>query len=109
MARFEHSRKRDHKGPSSRGARGGFKGRGDSGRGRDSGRSRREFEMTKVTCSSCGNQCEVPFKPTSNKPIYCDDCFAKKGKSNSSNSISERDLDMINEKLNKIMKALEIK
>ena len=32
-------------------------------------------EMTKVTCSTCKVRCEVPFKPTSSKPIYCDDCF----------------------------------
>jgi CxxC-x17-CxxC domain-containing protein len=66
------------------------------------GRKRREVEMTKVICSSCGKECEVPFKPTSTKPVYCDECFAKKNKS------SSNDLSMINEKLNKIMKALKI-
>jgi CxxC-x17-CxxC domain-containing protein len=63
--------------------------------------------MTKVTCSSCGTECEVPFKPTSSKPVYCDDCFAKKGKG-SSDKPSSKDFDIINEKLNKIMKALDI-
>lgn len=68
--------------------------------------------MTEVTCSSCGADCEVPFKPTSNKPIYCSDCFGKKEKVSSkvsSNKNSERDLEIIKEKLNKIMKALHIK
>ena len=65
--------------------------------------------MTRVTCSTCGDQCEVPFKPTSSKPVYCDTCFAKKGKNNSNSSgPSSRDLDVINEKLNKIMTALKI-
>ena len=72
--------------------------------------------MTEVTCSACGSQCEVPFKPTSNKPVYCSDCFEQKekgntprpGRSNNNSKPSERDLDIINEKLNKIMKALNI-
>ena len=95
--------------------------------GRDSGkhfsrgkRARPEIELTEVTCSSCGKKCTVPFKPTSDKPIYCDECFGKKGGKNSSNrdrndkgnsspnDSSEKDFDMINEKLNKIMKALKI-
>jgi len=82
------------------GSRGGFSGR-------DNSRDRRDVEMTKVICSTCGEECEVPFKPTSSKPVYCDKCFSKKGKSNSSQP-SNRDLDVINEKLNKIMKALKI-
>ena len=79
--------------------------RGDSGR---YNKNRRDFKMTKVICSSCGIECEVPFKPTSDKPIYCDDCFAKKGKTNS-NKIPNKDLEIINEKLDKIIKALDIK
>ena len=78
------------------------RGRRDSGRGR----SKRDIEMTKVICSECGEECEVPFKPTSSKPVYCNDCFAKKG---GSNKHSNRDLDIINEKLDKIIKALDIK
>lgn len=70
-------------------------------------RNRRDFEMTKVICSSCGEECEVPFKPTTSKPVYCDACFAKKGK-DSPNNPSNRDLEIINEKLNKIMRALDI-
>jgi CxxC-x17-CxxC domain-containing protein len=66
-------------------------------------RNKPKLEMTKVTCSSCGNECEVPFKPTSKKPVYCSNCFTKKDKVS-----SDRDMDVINEKLNKIMKALDI-
>lgn len=29
-----------------------------------------------VTCSVCGNEATVPFKPTENKPVLCKDCFA---------------------------------
>ncbi|MBR9675427.1 hypothetical protein GOV05_00270 [Candidatus Woesearchaeota archaeon] len=75
-------------------------------------RSSRDFELTQVTCASCGDKCEVPFKPTSNKPVFCKDCFSKQDKPSSNksfNKVSENDLDIINEKLNKIMKALKIK
>lgn len=35
-------------------------------------------EMHKVTCSECGEECEVPFKPTEGKPVYCKECYRKK-------------------------------
>jgi len=34
--------------------------------------------MHKATCSECGNACEVPFRPTGDKPIFCNDCFSAK-------------------------------
>jgi CxxC-x17-CxxC domain-containing protein len=34
-------------------------------------------EMHKAVCSKCKKECEVPFKPTEGKPVYCRDCFAK--------------------------------
>ena len=63
-------------------------GRRDSGRfgrrssdrfnRRDSGRSSFEKRtMHKVICDKCGQSCEVPFKPTEGKPVYCKDCFRK--------------------------------
>ena len=100
MARFERSRGRRDSGRSPKSF-----GR-DRGKGR--GRGRDALEMTKVICSACGDECEVPFKPTSSKPVFCSDCFSKKEKGNSGR-ISENDIDIINEKLNKIMKALNIK
>jgi len=42
---------------------------------------RRDFEpreMHKTTCSECGKECEVPFKPTEGKPVYCKECYSKK-------------------------------
>ncbi len=91
--------------------RGDTRGRGrrDSRGGRDFGRdrgSRGRLEMTKVICDDCGAKCEVPFKPTSSKPIYCSDCFEKIGNCNS--RYSNNDLDVVNKKLDKIMKALKI-
>ncbi|MFC1801287.1 CxxC-x17-CxxC domain-containing protein [Nanoarchaeota archaeon] len=80
------------------------------------GRDRGDVEMTKVVCSSCQSECEVPFKPTSTKPVYCNACFAKKGGKSYDKGYDKKgydkpsngDLDIINEKLNKIMKALKI-
>ena len=37
----------------------------------------RPREATKAICSDCGKECEVPFKPTAGRPVYCRDCFAK--------------------------------
>jgi CxxC-x17-CxxC domain-containing protein len=107
------------RGGSSRGGdRGGYSSRGsrDSDRGgRFSGReskrgspNRRDGGMTEVICSECKSKCEVPFKPTSSKPVYCSDCFGKQDKGGSGKS-SSKDLEMINKKLDKIMAALKIK
>lgn len=35
-------------------------------------------EMHKATCSECGEECEVPFKPSENKPVYCKECYRNK-------------------------------
>jgi len=32
-------------------------------------------EMFAATCSKCGKETEVPFRPTNGKPVYCSDCF----------------------------------
>ena len=32
-----------------------------------------------ATCSGCGQQTEVPFVPTQDRPIYCRTCFAAQG------------------------------
>ena len=55
----------------------------DSGRGhsRRFGNQRRfggPREMHKITCSECGKEAEVPFKPRTGAPVYCKECFLKK-------------------------------
>ena len=37
-----------------------------------------ERVMHKATCAECGNECEVPFEPTKDKPVYCMECFKKR-------------------------------
>ena len=57
--RFDHSQQRNHN-------------KGD----RDN--NFRERSFTKVICSDCRKECEVPFKPSGDRPVYCKECFAKR-------------------------------
>ena len=36
-------------------------------------------EMFPVTCAACGKETTVPFRPTTDKPVYCKDCFQARG------------------------------
>jgi len=38
----------------------------------------REKEMHKAVCDECKKECDVPFKPTGDKPVYCRECYSKK-------------------------------
>ena len=38
----------------------------------------RPREMHKAVCAECKKECEVPFKPTADKPVYCRECFMKR-------------------------------
>jgi len=100
----------------------GFGGRRPGGRNRfrdrDSGSfERRRLEMHEATCDKCGKQCEVPFRPTGDKPVFCSDCFRKEGGSSSSFSsrdnasssgISQEQYKELNTKLDKILGILEM-
>lgn len=37
---------------------------------------RRERTMYQAVCADCRKSCEVPFRPTEDRPIYCKACFA---------------------------------
>lgn len=41
------------------------------------GRDRGPKQMHHAVCDNCGKDCEVPFKPTGDKPVLCSDCFSK--------------------------------
>jgi len=64
------------------GNRGGSRGGSSFGAGSRGGSSfgggDRDREMHQATCSDCSKRCEVPFRPTGDKPIYCNDCFSSK-------------------------------
>jgi CxxC-x17-CxxC domain-containing protein len=53
---------------------GGYGGGGGGGGGFGN-RSSGPREMFTATCSSCGREARVPFRPTNGKPVYCSDCF----------------------------------
>ena len=38
-----------------------------------------ERPLFAAVCSACGKDTQVPFKPTPGKPVYCRDCYAKRG------------------------------
>jgi CxxC-x17-CxxC domain-containing protein len=35
--------------------------------------------MHQAVCSKCGKDCEVPFRPSGDKPVLCRDCFRAEG------------------------------
>ena len=45
------------------------------GGGFDGGRPK---EMFKATCAECHKECDVPFKPSGDRPVYCKECFSKR-------------------------------
>jgi len=44
----------------------------------------RERVMYKVICADCRKQCEVPFRPSGNRPVYCQECFSRRKNATSS-------------------------
>ncbi len=35
-----------------------------------------EREYFTATCANCGKEAKIPFQPTSDRPVYCSECFA---------------------------------
>ena len=110
------------------GNRGGsnFGGRRSFGGG--GGRDRGPREMFNTVCSNCGKDCQVPFRPTGEKPVYCSDCFEKMGgggrdsrqnerprfderkpQNNGGTGLDRSQIESINNKLDRILKLLEPK
>ncbi len=110
--------------------RGGGKHFGGGGfRGRDRGRSHGPVSMHHAVCDQCGKDCEVPFRPSGDKPVFCDDCFASKksgggnrggdrfaqknfsakpASSGGSNDEVKKQLVMLNEKMERLIKVIEL-
>ena len=106
---------------SSGGSRYGGRSEGRSGgfgRDRNSRNSERPREMHDVICDKCKKECQVPFRPSGDKPVLCSDCFRKsegssrsfgpRNRGSSSSRMSSEELSKINVKLDKIIKALKI-
>lgn len=114
-------------------------GRGNRSFGRDGNRSGNRYgmnrdrgfgdrgnrgsrnQMHEATCSKCGKSCQVPFRPTGSKPVFCSSCFEQ---TNQKSSFSPREdnrrfnnppqqgnsseqLNQINKKLDKIITILQ--
>lgn len=94
-------------------------GRPSFGKRRFDGGDRGDRQMYQATCSDCGQECEVPFRPTGSKPVLCNACFKKDGGGSFENKKFGRpgfdrparqnddQLAAINTKLDKILKILE--
>jgi CxxC-x17-CxxC domain-containing protein len=39
---------------------------------------RHDRVMYEAICADCNKVCEVPFKPSEDRPVYCKECFAKR-------------------------------
>ncbi len=71
--------------------------------------------MHQAICNQCGKPCEVPFRPTGDRPVYCNVCFGGKKETRfqdkkifndkTVNQYKEQ-FDMLNTKLDMIIKAL---
>lgn len=94
--------------------RGNFGGRGNFGRDRP------RAEMHDATCDKCKKACQVPFRPSGDKPVLCSDCFRSQGNTHegfgnsrgpsmggSSSGISSEQFKELNTKVDKILEILE--
>ena len=50
----------------------------------------RQTVMHPAVCSNCGKDCEVPFRPSNGKPVYCKECFGDKRNSDGGGDRSRR-------------------
>jgi CxxC-x17-CxxC domain-containing protein len=63
--------------------------------------------MYLAICAECGTECEVPFRPTPGKPIYCKSCFRKGDSTGSKKGEQFRDqFRTLNAKLDTIIRRL---
>lgn len=69
--------------------------------------------LYKTQCSKCGRECEVPFRPTGEKPVFCRECFREMGgnerkrpESFPSDNQYKQELATVNEKLDAILRIL---
>ena len=106
------------------GDRGGFGGgdRGGYGRDRGFGGDRGGFggdrggfrggyeekRLFKATCDKCHNECEVPFRPTGEKPVYCRDCFKKSDTGVKSAAASDVSMHKLNEQFKQLNAKLDL-
>lgn len=69
------------------GGRRSFVRRGFSDRG-----PRGSVQMYRATCDNCRKDCEVPFRPTNGKPVFCSNCFGNNRGSERPANFDERQM-----------------
>src|SRR3989344_5294290 len=92
------------------GGRGGSRGFGDRDHrkgGFGARDSARPTTMHQAVCSNCGKACEVPFRPTGDKPVYCHNCFGKTDHAPSKSTAGyQEQFKILNSKLDQILRSL---
>lgn len=89
-----------------------FKNQGSGGRPNKFGSERHERpnfadkQMHDVVCIKCGKNCQVPFRPTPGKPVFCSDCFKQGGSGGKGSGEVIEQIRMLNAKIDKLMKML---
>jgi CxxC-x17-CxxC domain-containing protein len=88
-----------------------FKNKRSQGRGDRRGHDRRDRQMFSAVCDKCGKNCEVPFRPSGGKPIFCDQCFGKSsdrggGRGRDRDNRGPDKMQELNKKLDTIIDAL---
>jgi CxxC-x17-CxxC domain-containing protein len=48
--------------------------------------------MHRATCADCKKECELPFKPSGDRPVYCKECFLRRRTSNTLKVITDNKL-----------------
>ena len=71
---------------------------------RPQGRNFEERRMFDAVCSNCGNNCQLPFQPRDDKPVFCSNCFENRDKN--INKGGNEQFEAINAKLDKILGIL---
>lgn len=119
------SRSRDDRGPKdfARKESGGRSFGRDAGKGYGS-RNGESSSLHRATCGECGKDCQVPFRPNGKKPVLCSNCFSKQepaggrsfegnsyakpsfGKSDRGSEVTREQFDILNAKLDRILKAV---
>ncbi|MFC1479911.1 CxxC-x17-CxxC domain-containing protein [Candidatus Omnitrophota bacterium] len=51
----------------------------------------RERKMHKAVCAQCKQNCEVPFVPRANRPVYCRTCYSNRRNNSSPRNIPDRE------------------
>jgi len=66
-------------------------------------------KMFQAVCDKCGKNCEVPFRPTAGKPIYCNECFGKSSSSRDRRGGRDHHRSTGNDQLSQQLKSLSNK